>query len=305
MKINNVFTWAALCILSGAASVLILNLDLLLRWYDAYQQGTLSTDRVHFDLAAFDFGQRASATPVRSVGSSQDGMALVYIPAGEFLMGDNDSPRSSPAHKVHLEAYWMDRVEVTNAMYQKCVKAGGCALPDVHFDPYYGKWAYRDHPVVYINWFQAQAYCKWAGRRLPTEVEWEKAARGTDGRKYPWGDEAPTPRLANFDEALIQQAISSYRYPSGASPFGVLNMSGNVREWLADWFDPNYYEYSPYTNPKGPEAGTERALRSGSYAEDRRQIAVYVRLRHSPDSAGLNRGFRCAQDAQAGSDPIK
>jgi formylglycine-generating enzyme required for sulfatase activity len=202
----------------------------------------------------------------------------------------------SPRHIVYLNAFWMDKVEVTNAMYLKCLQAGMCTAP-VSDNIYYANWIYRDHPIVYITWDQANQYCQWAGRRLPTEAEWEKAARGTDGRKYPWGDEQPTPRLANYSDSLIGESVSSFRYPLGASPYGVLNMSGNVREWIMDWYDPKYYSYSPYANPNGAETGTERSLRSTSYNEDGREIVITSRLKHDPESAGLSRGFRCAQDA--------
>jgi formylglycine-generating enzyme required for sulfatase activity len=151
---------------------------------------------------------------------------------------------------------------------------------------------------VYVTWFQADQYCQWNGRRLPTEAEWEKAARGTDGRSYPWGNSLPNPRLANFDLGLRGEAASAYRYPLGASPYGVLNMAGNVREWIADWFAPDYYRSSPLTNPKGPASGTERSLRSGSYNEGTKGIVVYQRYSHEPKSPGLSRGFRCAQDSQ-------
>ncbi len=221
-------------------------------------------------------------------------MTQVYIPAGEFIMGNGNNPGSdNTSHRVYLDAYWMDQTEVTNAMYARCVAAGVCTLP-AKYDTFYGVWAYRDYPVVYMNWYQADGYCRWAGRSLPTEAQWEKAARGADGRKYPWGNQTPNPRLANFDQSLIGEPVPGYRYPLGASPYGVLNMAGNTREWIADWFGQDYYRSSPYANPPGPASGTQRILRAGSYAEDQQQISVYTRFKHLPDSAGLSRSFRCA-----------
>jgi len=179
-------------------------------------------------------------------------------------------------------------------MYAKCFNAHVCAQP-AQYDTYYDNWVYRDYPVVYVNWYQADQYCRWVGRSLPSEAQWEKAARGTDGRRYPWGNQTPNPRLANFNFSLIGEPVPVFRYPLGASPYGVLNMAGNVREWVADWYDENYYQSSPYTNPLGPASGTQRSLRSGSYAEDQQQISVYTRFKHLPDSAGLSRGFRCEE----------
>ena len=286
-----------LIILLGVAAW---NLDFGLSLVRAYQNGTLTVERVRFDIAAFDIGQNITISPIKTQTSAKDGMLQVYVSEGKFLMGNADetSGKDSPAHVVYLDAFWMDKVEVTNSMYAKCVQAGGCSLPTINFNPYYGKWVYRDYPVVYVSWFQADEYCQWANRRLPTEAEWEKAARGTDGRIYPWGNTPPNPRLANFDLGLRGEAISAYRYPLGASPYGVLNMAGNVREWIADWFAPDYYRTSPLINPKGPASGTERSLRSGSYNEDQKGIAVYRRYNHFPKSPGLSRGFRCAQNAQ-------
>jgi len=291
----------ALIILVFFSYLIIWNLDVVLRLFQSYKNGTLTEEKVRFDLASFDLGRRSSVIPIDQKRSAIDGMEQMYIPKGEFAMGIVHESKvvSSPQHIVYLNAFWMDRVEVTNAMYLKCMRATGCAAPAAH-NTYYNNWIYRDHPIVYITWDQASIYCLWAGRRLPTEAEWEKAARGTDGRMYPWGNEAPSPRLANFSSALIGESVSSYRYPLGASPYGVLNMSGNVREWVADWYDPDYYSYSPYANPQGPENGQERSLRSTSYNEDEHEIFVTNRLRHEPQSPGLSRGFRCAQDAEAG-----
>ncbi|MCE9646052.1 MAG: formylglycine-generating enzyme family protein [Chloroflexi bacterium] len=288
------------CLLSALGTI-VWNLDVALRFIHAYQNGTLTLERVRFDIASFNLGRKSPVTPIAEKISASDGMIQLFVSEGKFLMGvahNHDFP-DSPTHEVYLDAFWMDRVEVTNAMYLKCLKDNRCTTP-VSNNTEFNNWIYRDHPIVYISWFQAQEYCQWAGRRLPTEAEWEKAARGTDERSYPWGNELPTPRLANYSGALIGEAVSSYRYPLGASPYGVLNMSGNVREWIADWYDPNYYSHSPRRNPMGPETGVERSLRSTSYNEGEREIVLTSRLRHEPASAGLSRGFRCAQTAITG-----
>ncbi len=281
-------------------ALLLWNADVTLSLLQATQAGTLSLQRIRNEIAAFDLGQGLPVTPVDIRTSPLDGMVQVYVPEGVFQMGDGaiGDGRDSPVHPVYLDGFWMDQVEVTNAMYEKCVRAGGCSEPTPGVNPYYGQWIYRDHPVVYVSWAQADAYCQWAGRRLPTEAEWEKAARGTDGRAYPWGNEPPNPSLANFSEALIHEAVSAYRYPLGASPYGVLNMAGNVREWVADWFAADYYQYSPNANPLGPDSGLERSLRSGSYNESWKGIAIYHRYNHDPKSPGLSRGFRCAQSTE-------
>lgn len=291
----------ALFFLLTVIGIAVWNLDLVLRFVHSFQNGTLTEEKIRFDIASFNIGRRSPVIPVNKMTSAADGMLQMYVPEGEFVMGmmhNHDFP-DSPQHTVYLDAFWMDRVEVTNAMYLKCMRETGCAEP-VSDNLNYADWIHRDHPIVYITWFQAEQYCHWAGRRLPTEAEWEKAARGTDERRYPWGNDLPTPRLANYSDTLIGESVSSFRYPLGASPYGALNMSGNVREWVADWYDPNYYSYSPYANPKGPETGVERSLRSTSYNEDGREIVLTSRLRHDPESAGLSRGFRCAEDTEAG-----
>lgn len=275
----------------------ILNLDILIRFYHSYQNGTLTMEKIRLDIAAFNIGKSSSVIPVDLKTSVLDGMEQVFVPEGEFLMGKGEVRKNadSPQHIVYLNAFWMDKYEVSNTMYLKCMQADGCTEL-VSDNIYYQNWVYRNHPVTYVTWEQASAYCKWAGRRLPTEAEWEKAARGTDGRPYPWGGKVPSPRLANFSASMINELTSIYRYPLGASPYGVLNMSGNAREWVADWYSEDYYLITPYANPTGAETGIERSLRSGSYNEDKNEIAVTSRYRHEPESAGLSRGFRCAED---------
>ncbi len=295
-KDTRFYTTLLLALVVITAGISIWNLDVLIRFYHAYQNGTLTMEKIRLDIAAFDIGKRSPVTPIDIKTSTLDGMVQVYVPEGEFLMGKGEVRKNddSPQQPIFLDAFWIDKYEVSNAMYLKCLQVGGCSEM-VSDNTTYQNWIYRDHPVTYVTWEQAVAYCQWAGRRLPTEAEWEKAARGTDGRKYPWGNQAPNARLANFSGSMIYEAVSVYRYPLGASPYGVLNMSGNVREWVADWYADDYYLMMPYANPAGAQTGTERSLRSASYNEDRHEIAVTIRYRHEPQSAGLSRGFRCAQ----------
>jgi len=224
-----------------------------------------------------------------------DGMVMVYIPAGEFYMGEPDEGNSSPLHKVSLDAYWIDQTDVTNAMYAKCVQGKKCALPVYSDQPesHFTNPAYSNHPVVFVTWYDAMNYCQWAGRRLPTEAEWEKAARGVDWRKFPWGETSPNKSLLNYSN-IISDTTSVGAYPLGSSPYGVLDMAGNVRQWIADWFDANYYRQSPSYNPQGPATGDKRVLRGGSFMDIAYGVRVTRRFEHQPDSPGINRGFRCA-----------
>ena len=171
--------------------------------------------------------------PIFDQIAPSDGMAQIYIPAGTFVMGTDIKGlhTSKPAHKLLLNAYWIDQTEVSNGMYKQCVTAGGCESPFYYpgDNPFYENSSYDSYPVVYINWQSAQAYCEWAGRRLPSEAEWEKAARGPDGPTYPWGDSAPSLSLANYG-GYVGHPLPVERYLEGASPYGVLNLAGNVRE---------------------------------------------------------------------------
>lgn len=256
--------------------------------------------RTRVEIASYDFGQAMPVTPVDSRVSEVDGMTQVFVPAGKFLMGtdDKEALKNRPEHPVTLSAFWIDQTEVTNEMYAKCVEAKKCPPPfKEQFNPYYGKAKYANYPVVYIPWDSADAYCRWAGRRLPTEAEWEKAARGTDGRLYPWGNEPPNASLANYDNAL-GDPLPVDRYPLGASPYGALNMAGNVREWVADWFHEFFYLAGINDNPVGPPSGEMKSLRGGSFVDDENEIRVFNRFAHAPASPGINRGFRCASSAE-------
>lgn len=241
--------------------------------------------------AAFAAGAQA-VSPV-------DAMVMVYIPPGEFLMGSSSADPyafdfEQPQHKVYLDGYWIDQTPVTNLMYDTCVKAGVCPEPvhNANENIYYGYPVNHYHPVIYVNWFDAAAYCEWAGRRLPTEAEWEKAARGLDARLFPWGNNDPYTALANFNNIVGYTTIVG-EYPEGASPYGVLDMIGNVREWVLDWYAEDYYQTSPYANPQGPESGEGRVLKGGSFTDPTVNSRAATRYFHDPNSAGVNRGFRC------------
>ena len=221
--------------------------------------------------------------------SEKDGMTLVYVPEGKFKMG-GEYDDEKPIHTVYLDAFWIDQTEVTNAMYEMCVEAGACKYPSN--EAYYVSERYSDHPVIYVNWNRANAYCEWAGRRLPTEAEWEKAARGMDGRTYPWGENIDS-NLANYNKN-IGDTTEVGSYLDGASPYGALDMAGNVWEWVADWYGENHYSSSPFANPTGPSTGVYRVLRGGSWYSQVKLIRPVNRQRRPPSLAHNRGGFRCA-----------
>lgn len=226
-------------------------------------------------------------------------MVQVYVPAGTFQMGsDSGEADEKPVHPVTLDAFWIDRTEVTNKMYALCVSAGKCSPPSSTKsstrDSYYGDAQFDNYPVIYVSWNDANAYCEWAGRRLPTEAEWEKAARGTDGRTYPWGDAAPDSTRLNFN-INVGDTTEVGKYPSGTSPYGALDMAGNVYEWVNDWYDESYYSNSPSENPQGPDSGRYRVLRGGSWLYVDYFVRAAYRGSYVPGNIYYDIGFRCAR----------
>jgi formylglycine-generating enzyme required for sulfatase activity len=210
-----------------------------------------------------------------------DNAPMVLIPAGPFTMGSDDGPHNErPAHTVTLDAYSIDRYEVTLSPYRKFLEEGKYDAPPTWDDE--AATSVGDRPAIGMRWESAAAYCRWAGKRLPTEAEWEKAARGTDGRRYPWGEMQPFVDIANYNrgmwvsEAITLMAVTgglegmSVRHglkEGGKSPFGVFHMAGNAAEWVADWYERDYYQKSPERNPSGPMTGEKRVLRGGSWAD--------------------------------------
>ncbi len=225
--------------------------------------------------------------------SDKDGMRLHYVPAGEFVMGNDAGwAAQKPEHEVDLEAYWIDETEITNQMYGRCVQAGGCAAPsDVSSytrDQYYPQAAFADYPVVHVSWADADRYCRWAGRSLPSEAQWEKAARGTDRRLYPWGNSAPGKELLNnFDVSFLEDTVEVGSYPEGVSPYGALDMAGNVWEWTADWFIPY-----PGGDPAASESYGQvyRLMRGGSFVD---AADATTRYANDPTLRLYDYGFRC------------
>jgi formylglycine-generating enzyme required for sulfatase activity len=244
-------------------------------------------------------------TAVKTSTRTADGMVMVYVPGGEFLMGSNQGrPDERPVHTVMLNAFWVDCTEVTNAQYRRCSTAGGCS------GSRYGDNADFNgdrQPVVGVAWADAAAYCQWAGARLPTEAEWEYAARGPKGRVYPWGNTFDGTRLNYCDvncpygwadkkvNDRYVRAAPVGSYPGGASWCGAWDIAGNVWEWVADWYAD--YNAGWQANPTGPAAGEGRVQRGGSWGNDPNGVRSTARVWIGPNEGYDNVGFRCAQSA--------
>ncbi|MBN2549337.1 MAG: SUMF1/EgtB/PvdO family nonheme iron enzyme [Anaerolineales bacterium] len=281
---------ASLNNLAADCGVILVGQKLLIQAWKLPAEATLLPD-----LAATD------PLSITQRVSPLDGMPGVYVPAGVFRMGSSDVDAESdekPERWVYLDAFWIDRTEVTNGMYELCVRAGACQAPqDTRSRTrlfYNGDPRYSVYPVIHVSWADASAYCQWAGRRMPSEAEWEKAARGVDARTFPWGERRPSLELANFDNR-IGDTTQVGSFPNGASPYGALDMAGNVSEWVSDWYAEKYYTIGPAVNPFGPQTGDFRILRGGSWLNIEKVIRAAYRLWNVPEHGYEISGIRCAQ----------
>ena len=261
-------------------------------------------------------GKQLAEKRVATIKAKDD---MVLVPAGEFIMGsdkkvDRVAYRSEfPQRRVYLDAFEINKYEVTNLQYLKFILATG---RNPQIDWRYDGGNFQDtmthHPIMHVSWYDADAYCKWAGQRLPTEAEWEKAARGEDGRINPWGKESAGLTRANFGRTgisgpvrdrperllLYPPLISVDKYDNAVSPYGTYQMMGNVSEWVADWYDQDYYKTAPDRNPKGPEKGTQKAFRGGGWMDSTTTMRAAMRNGTDPNTKINWMGFRCARDAQ-------
>ena len=242
---------------------------------------------------------QASTAPSQPTPFPSPPPGMAHVPAGEFTMGGEDGDDDErPVHTVHLDAFYIDKTEVTNAAYRQCVEATVCEAPSN--TEYYGDADYDQHPVVYVRWDDADAYCRWVGKRLPTEAEWEKAARGIGwwppaaglnicdvSCPYTWRD------IAVDDGYAGTAPVGTF---ANASPYGALDMAGNVWEWVADWYDPGYYSQSPPRNPQGPDSGEMRVIRGGSWGGTLWEARHTYRNASAPFNPDVHLGFRCASD---------
>ena len=242
----------------------------------------------------------------KAILSSYDGMIL--IPQGAFEMGSQKSLRElnpvsifqadrhmlgpeDPAHEVILDAYYIDLYEVSNADYKKYIEATGFKTMPRYWDD--SNLNQPNQPVVGVTWKEARAFCQWNNKRLPTEAEWEKAARGKRPTKYPWGNEAPDKTRLNFS-SHVGKTTPVGSYPTGKSDYGVFNLSGNVAEWVKDWHFPEYYLFSPKENPPGPEKGHYKIIRGGNWKNNAEDVRLTYRNATVPKARSKTIGFRCA-----------
>jgi formylglycine-generating enzyme required for sulfatase activity len=253
-------------------------------------------------LAIFAFVIWDISRPRLGVGSFRiseiDGMTMNYVPEGNFTMGsDYGFSDEKPARAIYLDAFWIDQTEVTNKQYAACVSGGGCTLPSNTSSymrtSYYGNSEFDEFPVIYVNWNQANAYCSWAGRELPSEAQWEKAARGIDARIFPWGNGTPNDTLLNYSQR-VGDTTKVNSYEMGKSIYGAYDMAGNSWEWVNDWYSEIYYQSSPSSNPLGPDTGQYRVLRGGAWFNYGSNVRSAVRSKNNPTNTYSFIGFRCA-----------
>jgi eukaryotic-like serine/threonine-protein kinase len=236
--------------------------------------------------------------------TTQHGVPMTLVDEGTFLMGskiDEGYPRERPQHEVFLAAYYIDQTEVTNLFYHECVDAGACVVPEFtnspsQFDYYEGEF-YQNYPVIYLSWHEANTYCKWRGGHLPTEAQWEKAARwdAANGvsRLFPWEAPSLDPVYANYGR-FGAETTEVGTYTRGLSPYGLADMAGNVAEWVYDWYQDNFYEVTTLENPIGPESSEFKVVRGGSYDSDGSAVSTTFRDYTGPNRKVATIGFRCA-----------
>jgi len=246
----------------------------------------------------------------------KDSSVMVHVPAGDFFMGSSDSDASAdgdekPMHSVSLDDFWIDKHEVTNEQFARFLNEKGNQEEDgvswmnvedessnivYQGGQYRSRSRYEDHPVTYVSWYGAKSYCQWAGKGLPTEAQWEKAARGTDGKIWPWGNDWNEDK-ANSKDAGPGHTTTVGSYPDGASPYGCMDMAGNAWEWVADRYQRDYYQTAPNRNPQGPDQGVPRVLRGGSWALPQRLTRCAGRFGLIPSVRRNYLGFRCASSS--------
>jgi formylglycine-generating enzyme required for sulfatase activity len=258
---------------------------------------TRTIGKGHLPFKAGAEAKLPGTPPILTAIIGKDGASMVLVPAGEFTMGsaqgDDDE---QPLHRVFLDSFYLDTFEVTNGQFAKFVSA-------IQSEPPWGfadretPVVHADRPVRWVNWMEAWGYCLWAGKRLPTEAEWEKAARGTDGRIYPWGNDPPTTAHAVFGMTEGAETVSPVgNRDKGASPYGIHDLAGNLYEWVTDWYDEEFYSRHPTHNPHGPGEGTTKVQRGGSYINGPYRLRSSFRTKSDPTEHDPHVGFRCAHD---------
>jgi formylglycine-generating enzyme required for sulfatase activity len=255
-------------------------------------------------------GQELTYVAENTRGASEywcerDSSIMILVPAGEFVMGSREGGGSAdehPSHKVYLDSFLIDEYEVTNAQYKRfCDATEHPYPPDLRIGGDSISFSnFPDHPVVRVSWDDAMAYATWTGKRLPTEAEWEKAARGTDGRKYPWGNEEPGEERilrCNYLESRdgYDGTAPVGEFEAGVSPYGVHDLAGNVAEWCYDWYSAEYYSQSPSSNPQGPADGVHRVDRGGGWRSPLTDVRCAYRHGSLPSRKTEAYGFRCAR----------
>jgi formylglycine-generating enzyme required for sulfatase activity len=257
---------------------------------------------------SFADGRLSQDQPEWLVG--KDGAPMRVVPAGPFPMGvpsgDRDGGRDEyPRHEVFVDTFVIDKFEVTNGLYLEFVKSTGHRVPQNPKNPSRTLWqgnsiteSVAERPVINVDWFDADAYCKWADKRLPTEAEWEKAAKGTSDRRFPWGNVEPTAKHLNYNQRWIGEKtlMPVGSYDAGMSPYGVYDMAGNVWEWVNDWYDAQYYEQSPNKNPQGPDRGSKKVIRGAGWQNETPTVRIFTRVDSDPSVRNESTGFRCAAD---------